>query len=224
MDSSIIPLRPVYLSALMKYNLILRQKSALLRRGEYGMLPVFNQQLAEVGAGIIHIRRAYIEGIKEIAAKVQYDISSGAEELETVYNSSVRPGESRAETVSLLLEKMEAMEESEKENKICFVGPHRDDITFRINGRPARGYASQGQQRSIVLSLKAAQTELIERETGESPVMLLDDIMSELDRSRRDFLREKISGKQVIITCTEAESESMRGNLIMVENGKIKGR
>ncbi len=224
LDSSIIPLRPVYLSALMKYNLILRQKSALLRRGEYGMLPVFNQQLAEVGAGIIHIRRAYIEGIKEIAAKVQYDISSGAEELETVYNSSVRPGESRAETVSLLLEKMEAMEESEKENKICFVGPHRDDITFRINGRPARGYASQGQQRSIVLSLKAAQTELIERETGESPVMLLDDIMSELDRSRRDFLREKISGKQVIITCTEAESESMRGNLIMVENGKIKGR
>ncbi len=223
LDSSIIPLRPACLSALVKYNLILKQKTALLKKGEYRMLPVFNRQLAEVGSGIIHMRRAYIESIRDIAAGVQSDISSGAEELEVIYSSSVRPGADRRETASLLLEKMEAMEESEKENKICFVGPHRDDISLKINGRPARSCASQGQQRSIVLALKAAQTELIERETGESPVMLLDDIMSELDRSRRDFLREKISGKQVIITCTEAEGETVGGNLIMVKDGKIIG-
>ena len=118
------------------------------------------------------------------------------------------------------------MEESEKENKICFVGPHRDDILFKINDKSARSYASQGQQRSIVLCLKAAQTELILKETGESPVMLLDDIMSELDKFRRDFLREKISGKQVIITCTEPENSNIKeyNNVIKIENGKAIGR
>lgn len=225
MDSSIIPLRPIYLSMLMKYNLILKQKIALLRGEEYGMLPVFNQQLAEAGAGIMHMRRSFVEGIKDIAAGVQLDISSGGEKLEIAYNSTVHPGENRADTAAALLEKMEAMAESEKENRVCFVGPHRDDISFKINGRSARSYASQGQQRSIVLSMKAAQTELIERATGESPVMLLDDIMSELDKQRRDFLREKISGKQVIITCTEADGESLGGNLIRIENGrKCEGR
>ncbi len=223
LDSSIIPLRPAYLSTLMSYNLILKQKIAVLRRGEYRMLPIFNQQLAQVGAGIIHMRRSYLESIREGAARVQTDISSGNEKLEIAYNSTVRPMEVRNETAKALLEKMETMEESEKENKICFVGPHRDDISFKLNGRSARSYASQGQQRSIVLSLKAAQTELVEKETGESPVMLLDDIMSELDKYRRDFLRERISGKQVVITCTEAEDIDLgAGNRsILIDNGKV---
>ena len=223
LDSSIIPMRPSYLSALMNYNIILKQKSTLLRKEEYRMLPVFNQQLAEVGARIIHIRQAYIDGIKDIAAQVQREISSGAEKLEISYNSTVKSCDTKDETAYALLEKMAAMESSEKENKICFVGPHRDDISFEINGRSARSYASQGQQRSIVLCLKAAQTELILRETGESPVMLLDDIMSELDKYRRDFLCEKISGKQVIITCTDPENSNIKSynNEIQIRNGKV---
>lgn len=222
-DSSIIPLRPAYLSALMRYNLILRQKSILLRGEDYKLLPVFNQQLAEIGSRIIHVRRSYIEGVKDLAAAVQLDISGGRERLEIGYAASVRPENTRDETAASFLKKLEEMEESEKENKICFAGPHRDDISFKINGRSARNYASQGQQRSIVLCLKSAQTELIQRETGESPVMLLDDVMSELDRFRRDFLREKISGKQVIITCTEMENSNIKefNNIIKIENGKV---
>ena len=222
-DSSIIPLRPSYLSALMTYNLILKQKVSLLHREDYKLLPVFNQQLAEVGSRIIHMRRNYIEGIKDLAAEVQLEISGGTERLEMSYNASVKPEATREETVAAFLEKLAAMENSEKENKICFVGPHRDDISFKINGKSAKSYASQGQQRSIVLCLKAAQTELIYRETGESPVMLLDDIMSELDKYRRDFLREKITGKQVIITCTEPENSNMNecNNIIQIRDGKV---
>ena len=222
-DSSIIPLRPSYLSALMTYNLILKQKISLLHREDYKLLPVFNQQLAEVGSRIIHMRRNYIEGIKDLAAEVQLEISGGTERLEMSYNASVKPENTREETVVSFLEKLAAMESSEKENKICFVGPHRDDISFKINGKSAKSYASQGQQRSIVLCLKAAQTELINRETGESPVMLLDDIMSELDKQRRDFLREKITGKQVIITCTEPENSNMSecNNVIKIRDGKV---
>lgn len=221
-DSSIIPMRPSYLSALMTYNLILKQKISLLHREDYKMLPIFNQQMAEIGSRIIHMRRNYIEGIKDAAAQVQLEISGGTESLEIGYNASVKPENSREETVEAFLKKLSAMESSEKENKICFVGPHRDDISFKINGKSARSFASQGQQRSIVLCLKAAQTELIYRETGESPVMLLDDIMSELDKYRRDFLREKISGKQVIITCTEPENSNMSdiNNVIMIKDGK----
>lgn len=221
-DSSIIPMRPSYLSALMTYNLILKQKSSLLHREDYKMLPIFNQQMAEIGSRIIHMRHSYIESVKDLAAEVQLEISGGTERLEMGYNASVKPESTRDETVEAFLQKLSAMESSEKENKICFVGPHRDDISFKINGKSAKSFASQGQQRSIVLCLKAAQTELIHRETGESPVMLLDDIMSELDRYRRDFLREKISGKQVIITCTEPENSNIKecNNVIQIRDGK----
>ncbi|MGN1097368.1 MAG: DNA replication/repair protein RecF [Clostridia bacterium] len=223
LDSAIIPMKPSYLSALMSYNLILKQKSSLLRQEKYSMLPIFNQQLAEAGSKIILVRRNYIEKIKNVAADIQSEISSGSEKLEISYNSSVKLGNGLSETKENFLKKLREMEESEKENKICFVGPHRDDISFKINGKSAKNFASQGQQRSIVLCLKTAQTELIREETGESPVMLLDDIMSELDKNRRDFLREKINGKQVIITCTEPENSDIKDceNKIHIKDGRV---
>ncbi len=222
-DSSIIPMKPSYLSALMTYNLVLKQKSSLLRQERYNMLPVFNVQLAEIGSKIILMRKRYIDSIKDIAAQVQKDISSGKEELEINYAASVKPETSLSETKQAFIKRLEDMEKSEKENKICFVGPHRDDISFKINGKSAKNFASQGQQRSAVLCLKAAQTELIYNETGESPVMLLDDIMSELDKYRRDFFTQRIMDKQVIITCTEPEDSDINGlgKKIQIENGRV---
>lgn len=222
-DSAVIPMKPAYLSALMSYNLVLKQKSSLLRQEKYGMLPVFNQQLAEIGSKISIVRRNYIEGIKKLAAQVQRDISQGGENLEIIYNSSVKADGNLAEIKENFLKKLEETEKSEKENKICFVGPHRDDLSFKINGKNAKNFASQGQQRSIVLCLKAAQTERIRQESGESPVMLLDDVMSELDKKRRDFLKDEIRGKQVIITCTEPENSDIVGceNKIQIENGRV---
>ena len=101
------------------------------------------------------------------------------------------------------------------------VGVHRDDIDIFINGKPAKNYASQGQIRTAVLSLKLAETEIIKEETGEYPVMLLDDILSELDKSRREFLISKIKGKQIIITCTDIENYfNDNVNIIEIKDGK----
>lgn len=221
MDSSIIPMKPSYLSSLMTYNIILKQKSSLLRQEKYDMLPVFNHQLAEIGSKIIIMRRSYIEKIKESAREAQLEISGGSENLEVSYNAGIKTDGGRNEIKDAFLKKLQEMETSEKENKICFVGPHRDDLLFKINGKNARGYASQGQQRSIVLCLKSAQMELLREEIGEYPVLLLDDIMSELDSERREFLTGKISGKQVLITCTEPDVPLSCDNKINIENGKV---
>lgn len=221
-DSSVIPLRPAYLPLLVRYNLILKQKSSLLRTGaDFSMLPVFNQQLAEVGSRIISVRRSYIERIKGPAKKAQLEISSGGETLDVGYGSSVCSDGTKEEIKEAFLKKLDEMEESERENKICFVGPHRDDLVFKINGKNARGFASQGQQRSTVICMKTAQMELMREETGEYPVLLLDDIMSELDSERRAFLTEKIKGKQVIITCTDADGALKYDNIIKIENGRV---
>lgn len=222
-DSAVIPLRPTYLSCLAAYNLVLKQKSSLLKKQAYNMLPVFNQQLAEIGSKIIHVRRSYIEKLKKYAPIVQGDLSMDKEKLEIIYNASVKPENSVSETVEAFLDRLKEMEQSEKENMICFVGPHRDDMSFKINGKSAKNFASQGQQRSIVLSLKSAQTQIIRNETGESPVMLLDDIMSELDKNRRDFLSSKMSGSQVIITCTEPENTGIKeaANKIQIKDGRV---
>lgn len=223
MDISIIPMKPSYLPMLMTYNLILKQKSSVLRNEKYDILPVFNSQLADIGSKIITMRHSYIEKIKNYARKNQLEISSEKENLEIIYNPGVKYGGSREKTREIFLERLSAMEESEKENKICFVGPHRDDLIFKINDKNARSFASQGQQRSIVLSMKIAQMELIKEEIGEYPVLLLDDIMSELDKSRRNFLTKKIVGKQVILTCTDMEENDVSefNKKIYVENGKI---
>lgn len=224
MDVSIIPMKPSYLSSLMTYNLILKQKSSLLRNEKYDMLPIFNSQLAEIGSKIIMMRQSYIEKIKKAAKDVQFEISGGSENLEISYNPSVKFGGGLEKTRENFLEKLNSMEESEKENKICFVGPHRDDLSFKINDKNARNFASQGQQRSVVLAMKVAQMELINEEMGEYPVLLLDDIMSELDKNRRSFLTEKIVGKQVILTCTDLEKSDVNkfNKAICVENGKIR--
>ncbi len=222
-DSAIIPIKPSYLSLLMTYNLILKQKGSLLRQEKYDMLPVFNHQLAEIGSKIIVMRHSYIEKIKGSAAETQLDISLGREKLDVGYSDGVHFTDDLDGTRRAFMKKLAEMEESEKENKICFVGPHRDDLSFKVNGKNARGFASQGQQRSIVLCMKCAQMELLREETGEYPVLLLDDIMSELDSERRRFLTEKITGKQVIITCTDIESSGLGqfGNKIQIENGRV---
>lgn len=223
LDTSIIALRPYYFSALSGYSSCLKQKNALLKSGDYSMLDIWNERLAEYGAAIAETRRKYILSLAEKARNAQKEISGGKEDLEVIYSHSYKLGENRRETKDFLLEKTEEAKEREKENKMCLVGPHRDDLLFKINSFDARHFASQGQQRSIVLSLKSAQTEITESESGESPVLLLDDVMSELDSDRRDFFTDKIKGKQVMISCTDLENIDFKENarLIKIEDGKV---
>ena len=213
-DSSIMPLRPNYIKELIKYRNILAQKTALLKSRQYETLDIWNEKLAETGSRIMNLRESYIERINQKAREIQNEISGRKEELNLIYNPSVKLKEN-------YLEKLTEYKEKEKENLFCMVGVHRDDIDIFINGKPAKNYASQGQIRTAVLSLKLAETEIIKEETGEYPVMLLDDILSELDKSRREFLISKIKGKQIIITCTDIENYfNDNVNIIEIKDGK----
>lgn len=213
-DSSIMPLRPQYIKELIKYRNILNQKTALLKSRQYETLDIWNEKLAETGSRIMKLRSSYIERINKKAAEIQREISGGKEELSLVYNPSVKQGEN-------YFEKLTEYKEKEKENLFCMVGIHRDEIDIFINGKLAKNYASQGQIRTGILSLKLAETEIIKEETGEYPVMLLDDILSELDKKRREFLISRIKGKQIIITCTDIENYfNDNVNIIKIKDGK----
>lgn len=213
-DSSIMPLRPGFIKELIKYRNILAQKTALLKSRQYETLDIWNEKLAETGSRIMTLRESYIERINQKAKEIQNEISGGKEELSLVYNPSVKLKEN-------YLEKLTEYKEKEKENLFCMVGVHRDDIDIFINGKLAKNYASQGQIRTAVLSLKLAETEIIKEETGEYPVMLLDDILSELDKKRREFLISRIKGKQIIITCTDIENYfNDNVNIIKIKDGK----
>lgn len=223
LDTSIISLRPSYFSALSAYMTCLKQKNAILKNGNYALLDVWDEKLAEYGAAVSLLRQSYISSLSEKAKKAQYDISGGRENLEIIYSHGYKMGNNRSETKDFILEKIYEARKREIETKTALVGPHRDDMIFKINSYNAKSYASQGQQRSIVLSMKTAQMEIIHEQEGEYPQLLLDDVMSELDGERRDFFSEKIAGKQVVITCTDLSNINIKenANLIKIKDGKV---
>lgn len=236
LDEAISQMYPKYMANLSEYHKALDQKNKLLKQLRLkgtrsdGMLTIWNEQLAESGTEIYLKRKEFIENLGTSAARVQSEISK--EKLKIDYTPSINCGiiediKERTElenTVkSALFRKLEDSQAREIDLGSSILGVQRDDFTIKIGENDARLYASQGQQRTAVLSLKLAQTEFIKEERGEYPVLLLDDIMSELDVERRHFLAGKISGKQVLITTTDAEdAEKNPGtSYFKIENGRL---
>ena len=225
MDLAICQSFPRYAATLSEYNLFLAQKNALLKRGNVidELLSVYNERLASLAAVITVNRRKYIAKLEEEAKKFLFDMSGGKEEL--CLNYQTQAGE--LETQEEIKERYKALfaekAEQEKEKFISLYGTHKDDFSVSINKKSAKMFGSQGQQRSVVLALKLAEGELSAKLTGEYPVFLLDDILSELDRDRKEYILSRITDRQVIITGCESESfEFGNGKRIFVENGKIK--
>lgn len=228
-DLALSQLKPSYFTALLHYHKVLDQKSALLKqlsggRFDSGVLEVYNQNLARFGAVIIKNRFTYLKLLNQEAKLHHFDISSGKEDLFIGYE----PCENIEEDESLKIEKqlkesLDKISPREIASAMCLVGPHRDNIEIWINGKNARLFASQGQQRSCVLSLKLAECEIVKILMGEYPVLLLDDILSELDETRQNYIINHIEGKQVILTCCEKQLfEKVKGGKVyLVENGKI---
>ena len=222
-DSAICQLYPSYLAALMEYNKVLSQKSSLLktlkyRDGNDTMLSVWNQQLAASAVKIISSRLEFAKCIDVGARLIQSDISK--EDLKIVYNPSVRTEEITEEAV---YDFFQSRASREIDAASPLYGVQRDDFDIYINGRDSKLYASQGQQRTAALSMKIAQSEYINDIKGEYPVLLLDDIMSELDINRRMYLSERIRNKQVIITATDTDlaQKDTQTKLFKVENGTV---
>lgn len=228
-------LRPNYFSALSSLRKVVDSKNALLKMNSPNetLLEIMNEKLIQVSAEIIRYRAEFIRRIEEIAKDIQFEISSGAEELSLKYMSCIGRFSTDAEfdaadVTNRLREKISSSYKREMEYGETMVSPHREDIVFEINNRDAKAFASQGQQKTIVLVEKLAEVKLIKEDINETPVLLLDDIMSELDRKRQKFVLANIKDMQIIITCTDIEELIGSGesafesiNRIFIKDGKV---
>lgn len=222
-DSAISQLYPSYLSALLEYNKIMKQKHSLLKTlkrsgGDDTTLEIWNGELSRVMVKIMEARSQFVKELNKWAKVIQNDISK--EELELLYAPNIRTDVGSEEEIFKFLM---SRKNREIEKGTAVYGTQRDDIDIFINGRDAKLFASQGQQRTAALSMKIAQSEYINDKKGEYPVLLLDDIMSELDVSRRMYLSERIKDKQVLLTSTDTDvkNESDVTKLFCIKNGEV---
>ena len=228
-DSALCQLRPNYDAALAEYNRLLEQKSRILKdRFEHPalleILPEYNLRLCQVGALIISYRARFYEGLGKAASAYHGQFSGGSEEFHLTYHT-VSTVDDPFATVAKLTENlqnhMESHARAELESGQCLTGPHKDDFDVTLNGLSVKTYGSQGQTRTAAISLKLAQRELCRRELGEEPVLLLDDVLSELDPGRQDFVLNQITSGQVFITCCEPGRFTKLGQTIQISKGKI---
>ena len=226
-DMELCQLDPYYLNNLSVYNKTVNQRNRFLKDtdpsliNESGsMIDVYDEQLVKYGLRIIERRKAFIKELGDILVGIHSQISGEKEKCSIVY----RP-ESETDAYK---ENLFMARKKDIRFKTTSVGPHRDDISFDINGNDVRKFGSQGQQRTVALSLKLSEIELIKRNTGDTPVLLLDDVLSELDGSRQDFLLESIKDIQTIITCTGLDDFVDRhfniNKTFNIVNGSIKDK
>ncbi len=211
-DILISQIRASYFSELGTFNKILIQRNCLLKQmrdgksdKDYKLLEVWDFALSKSASKIIAARIEFTEKIGKIASKYHKEISSGKEEIYVKYKtvSGITPNNEIMEIESILKNKYKTMFYEDIDRGNTQVGPHKDDLEISLDGEGIRPFASQGQQRTAVLSLKIAELEIIKKETGLTPVLLLDDVMSELDLSRRKMLLSSVGDAQIILTCTD---------------------
>ena len=231
MDTALCQLRPRYAAALAEYNRTYDHKTRILRDSEerpdlLATLPDFNERLVRFGAVLIHYRQQFAARLNEYAAIHHLECSGGKEKLEIQYqtvSSVTDPAADVAVLTKQLREHMESHQAAERASRLCLSGPHKDDLLVTIDGREAKQYASQGQTRTAALALKLAEREIYKNATGEYPVLLLDDVLSELDPKRQEFVLNRINGGQVFITCCEDDRlpQMLGGKVLHVHGGEL---
>ena len=199
MDIELCQLNKIYLSDLAQYNKIVIQRNRLLkdlffRKDLEDTLDIWDLQLAEYGQRIIAARESFIKRLNEIILDIHHSLSGGKENIKIVYEKNCEK--------DCLLEQLKVSREKDLKIKTTTVGPHRDDLGFYFDEMDVRKYGSQGQQRCAALSLKLSEIELVKSITGDTPILLLDDVLSELDKNRQNYLLNHIHDIQAMITCT----------------------
>ncbi len=228
-DQVLCQLRPNYDAALGEYHKILEQKSKIL--SEYRenpamleILPEYNARLCQVGALLISYRARFYDSLGKAAAKYHDQFSGGREEFSLQYKTVSTVKDAFAPVADLkeaLQEHLQSHYRAELESGQCLTGPHKDNFEVSLSGISLKAYGSQGQTRTAAISLKLAQRELMKRETGETPILLLDDVLSELDAGRQDFVLNQIADGQVFISCCEPGRFTTLGKTIQIDQGKV---
>ena len=232
MDNAISQIRPRYAELLTEFNKLYEHKTRILKdwREKPSLLDTldeFSDGMARASAQLIRYRAAYAARLNQTAPAIHREFSGKGEELSIAYQtvSTVRDPFAPAKEIYYdICEHQEAHRQAELDSAQCLTGAHKDDLDIQINSRSARSFASQGQTRTAALSLKLAEREILQAESGEMPILLLDDVLSELDARRQEFVLNRIGGGQTLITCCEDAEISKRtgGKVLLVEKGKIR--
>ena len=229
LDAAISQLRPAYLAALTDYAAVLKQRNALLKndaqdeRSRMPLLEVLTAQMAELNTRIVLTRMKYIRLLDTSVGGFLEDMTAGREHASLAYQSDAAPeehGEDGNAICAAFYEKCMSYASREFAAQNTLHGCHRDDILISLDGREAKLYASQGQDRYIALAMKLGEGELSRAATGEYPVFLFDDVLSELDSGRQRYLMQRLGGRQVIMTsCNEELFAGLDVNMIHVDDG-----
>ncbi len=217
-------IRAGYLSDLNDYSRILKQRNIYLKEKQIDtdLLDIWDRQLAACGTRIVRKRSQFVERIDEISRKIHSGITEGTEHLELKYEASIAPAENLEE---VFYETLVGTREDDIRNGTTSRGPHRDDIRISADGIDLRRFGSQGQQRTAALSLKLSEIKIIEEEKGEKPILLLDDVLSELDNDRQLMLIQSLGENQMFITTTEimesVASRLPKGKYFKIVEGQV---
>lgn len=233
LNQEISGFHPEYNYLLRDYEKVLNQRNTLLKNIRYepslrGTLGVWDEQLVSVGTRLMKHRIRYLHRLNREASALHKILSHGQENLALYYqNNIINSLVNVAELKNIFKQRLEGCQEEEIQRGSTIYGPHVDDILIEINGKDARRYGSQGQQRSAAISLKLSQIEIYYDNTGEYPVVLLDDVFSELDENRRKSIILFLNKTQSFITCTEdvlkeGDEKSFKKNVIHIHQGKIR--
>lgn len=227
-DRELCQIKPVYYSDLGNYKKVLKQKNVLLRQNnkDRDLYAVFDEALSDYGVRIIEERERFVSRLNAISGNIHFKISNGLENINISYETDFSGGNDFSEKKEEYLKLLKENFEKDVFRGYTGFGPHKDDLKIEINGIDIRQFGSQGQQRTAALSMKLAEIELIKQETGQKAVLLLDDVLSELDRERQRFLIEGMKDVQLFISATEIEKELMdmlpAGSVYSVEAGNVK--
>lgn len=226
-NREICQLKPAYYEALSRYTKILNQRNALLKkeRVDIDYLRIWDEELIRYGLRIIRERVLFIRKLNQISSKIHREITDGKEELKIEYDGDIECSGENENAEDVFREKLEMNLSKDLQRGITSHGPHRDDLKIMINGIDVRKFGSQGQQRTAALSLKMAEIKLMEEETEEKPILILDDVFSELDDSRQNYLIRSLKGVQVFLTSTSVSDKIMNHfkekNIFEINEGKV---
>ena len=232
LDNAISQIRPRYAEYLTEFNKYYESKTRILKDWKekpslLDTLDEFSEGMCRLSAQLIRYRASFAQRLNEEAKPIHSEFSGAGEDLGIEYStvSTVKnPLGTVKEIYYDLCDHQEAHKKAELESQQCLSGAHKDDLIISINGNNARSFASQGQTRTAALSIKLAEREIYLDETGEYPILLLDDVLSELDSRRQEFVLNRIGGGQTLITCCEGEDISNKtgGKVLRVEKGRIR--
>ena len=204
-DRELCQIKPAYYDNLSNYKKILTQRNAYLKEFNLNksMLDVWDSQFAKYGAAVMHMRNSFLKELSVTAGQIHRKITNEKENLEIKYAPNIEFFSDLKEQEEKFYEKIKEAYDADFRQRTTTKGPHKDDLALFIDGINVRSFGSQGQQRTCALSLKLAEIKIIEEETGYKPILLLDDVMSELDIERQEYLVKSLSGVQLFITTTE---------------------